>query len=209
MLNGSAACAGAGEAQARQAEGADAQPPCGTQEIPPVDAAVAPQSEGRPFAVGHSFPHLCALRISRIVLCSPNASTLRIRTQRCDEHERRKFADVEILVRSARARRPIFACCGRCSIVTPTQHPTRCSRVSPTAPNGPIARRRRSRVAQRSDSPHSASRRATRSCRGCPTDRMRFASGSASTISARSMCRSISPIAAACWRMSWRIPMRG
>ena len=58
------------------------------------------------------------------------------------------------------------------------------------------------------DRPGGARREAGRQrcCRGCPTDRTRCASGSRSTISARSTCRSTSPIAAACWRMSSPTP---
>ena len=47
------------------------------------------------------------------------------------------------------------------------------------------------------------------SCPGCPTARMRSASGSGSTISARSTCRSISPTAAG-FSSTWStIPTRG
>ena len=66
------------QTQARQAEGADTQPPCGTQEVAPIDAAVALQAEGRLLAVRHDVS-------SRILRCSSNAST-----QHGDRHERRK-----------------------------------------------------------------------------------------------------------------------
>ena len=53
------------------------------------------------------------------------------------------------------------------------------------------------------------SRRATRSCPGCPTGPTRSASGSGSTTWARSTCRSISRTAAGSWRTWWTTPTRG
>ena len=104
MLNGSARMRDAGEAQARQRR----------RRRRPTALRYAGNPGGRccrraairraVFCCRSCVSSPVRAGISRIVLRSPNASTLRIQTQRCDEHERRKFADVEILVRSARSR---------------------------------------------------------------------------------------------------------
>lgn len=88
------------------------------------------------------------------------------------------------------------------------EQPTRCSRSSPTAAAGPIATSGGKRASPPSPSCASASSQATWCCRGCPTDPTRCGCGSGSIISARSTCRSTSPIAARSWRMPSATPVR-